>query len=375
MQFRSTQLNGCLRICRTSAVASGILALSVLVLPSAASAKLRVVPFTKAGNWNVQAIYDGAKNRFSHCSASATYRSGTKVGLIAYSSGEWKLQFYKRDWPRRPVRTFPAQLLVDGRSVLQGSGSYRGRSAFIGLGRSITRIKALMRGRVMSIRTPNGTSSFRLDGTFRASVQLARCWKAHNRPPATGGAFASNQGAFGGGASKQGGAFGGGGAPAPRAALLPRGRTLELATAYLSSFKRPYSFLTRDKNILKHFPVNWKFQNGVIGGMKVYQNTGTGAEAMLQRLLAQQVARCKGRSATDREKVLRLKSGRKVHRARAICEASTNSIITAHYRVMRLRDRMLMVVMHVGVKGASGRSNSPLPPGGGEDRLPGPNEL
>ena len=370
----STQLNRRRRNGRMMAAAGGIFAVTVLILPSVASAKLRVVPFAKAGDWNVQAIYDRSQNLFSHCSATATYRSGTKVGFIAYRNGQWNLRFHKRDWPKRAVTKFPAQLLVDGRTVLKGDGYYRGHSAFIGLGRSIDRIKALMRGRVMSIRTPNGTSSFRLDGTFRATIQLARCWKAHIRRAPSSGAFASNQGAFGGGPKKQGGAFGGG-VPSSPAALLPRGRTLELATAYLSGLKRPYSFLTRDKNILRHFPVNWQFQNGVVGGMKVYRNANTPAETVLQRLLAQQVARCKGRSATDRKGVLRLKSGRKVHRAKAICEVSANRIITANYRVMKLQARMLMVVMHVGVKSTGQNPSSTLPPGDGQRRLPGPNEL
>lgn len=376
MHWPSNQFVGPVRYSRMMAASVLTAAMFVAAASPVAAQKVRVVNFAKSGNWNVQAIYDRARQVFSHCSASATYRSGTKVSLIAYAGGDWKLQFYKRDWPKRPVTKFPARLVVDGKVVLRGAGNFRGRSAFIALGRSSKRVIALMRGRVMSIRTPSGTSSFRLDGTFRATVQLARCWKVHTNRPPSSGAFASNQGAFGS-APQQGGAFGA--TPrSSRGAVLPRGRTLELATAYLSKSKRPYSFLTRDKNVLKHFPVNWKFENGVIGGMKVYRNSGTGAEAVLQRMLAQQAANCKGRSATDRESVLRLKNGRRVYRARGVCEAKASSIIDIRYRVMELNAGMVMVVMHMGLKGVdSDRSGTPLSGGGRTEqrRLPGPNDL
>ncbi len=328
------------------------------------NAKVRVVPFAKSGSWSVNAIYDRA-GPFNHCSASATYRSGTRVALIAYATGVWKLQFYKRNWPVREEARFPARLVVDGKTVLTGNGKFKGRSAFIDIGRSSKRVIALMRGRVMSIHTPSGTSSFRLDGTFKATVQLAKCWKANNRAP-SGNAFSNNQsGAFGNNATRPGRSAFGDFRPKIKSGtqVMTRGQTLDLATTYLSGLKRPYSLLPRNKNVLKHFPVNWRFENGVLGGMKVYTRTPTSSVAMLQRLLAQQAAKCKGRSATEREDALVLKSGRKVQRARGICELKSGSVLDLRYRVTELGSRMLMVVMHVGAKRVGGPSSSGRKPG------------
>ncbi|MGI9410409.1 MAG: hypothetical protein ACR2OV_10080 [Hyphomicrobiaceae bacterium] len=144
---------------------------------------------------------------------------------------------------------------------------------------------------------------------------------------------------------------------------MSRGQTLDLATTYLSGLKRPYSLLPRNKNILKHFPVNWRFQNGVLGGMKVYTRTPTSSEVMLQRMLAQQAAKCKGRSATERENALVLKSGRRVQRARGICELKSGSVLDLRYRVTELGSKMLMVVMHVGAKNLAGSGSANRKPG------------
>ena len=227
-----------------------------------------------------------SRGPFDHCSATAKYRSGTQISLIAYATGNWNLQFYKREWQQRKRQNFPARLIVDGRTVFRGNGYFKGRSAFVYLGRSGKRVSALMRGRVMTVETSSGTSSFRLDGTFKAATLVSQCWKRHRRNGRNNGVVANNRGnrgAFGGNTGQGAfggnpGAFGSGPANNSQARVLARAATLELATTFLSKFKRPYSIMSRNQNVLKSFPVNWRFDNGLIGGMKVYRNTSTSAE-------------------------------------------------------------------------------------------------
>ncbi len=331
-----------------------------------AQGRAKVVAFSKSGGWQINAIYS-QNGAFNHCSASATYRSGTRVAFIVYASGLWRLQFYKKAWPKRPETRFPASLEVDGRRVLSGRGFFRGRSAFIDLGKTSKRVFALMKGRVMTIRSPSGTSSFRLDGTYKATFQVARCWKAMRKRG--GDAFAgNNQGAFGNGAS---GAFGGRAGTSPGSArLLSRAQTLDLATSYLSATQRPYTFLPAAKNLLKGYPVNWTFTDGKIGGMKVYTNTAVDPARVLKRLLASQAENCNGRNATEPEPPLRLKkSGRLVHRARGICQSAGGSVQQIKYRVSRLRNKVLMIVVHVD-RNSLPESGQPT-----EQRAPKPNEL
>jgi hypothetical protein len=356
-----------------------ILGLSVLaasfpfaVHVAPAQAKVRVVPYAKAGVWHVRAVFS-ARGPFDHCSANAKYKSGTRVSIIAYKSGNWRLWFAHPSWPDRGLTTFPATLQVDGRTVLTRTGNFKRRNAYIDLGSDINRVKALMRGRQMAVISPSGTSRFSLNGSFRATVTAAKCWKSNYTAPSSGGAFGaannSGRGAFGGGA------FGG---TAPRktpANQLNRANTLELATQYLAKSKQPYAILPANKNTLKHFPVNWKYSRGGIGGMRVFKNTSVSVEKLVSVLLADQAKLCKGRNASQRDG-LRTVQGRQMIRAKGVCETSKGAVLDITYKVAELGQRMVMMVMEVNAKRPGGHAGGNSSSGGtGPIRMPGPQEL
>ncbi len=191
----------------------------------------------------------------------------------------------------------------------------------------------------MTVISPSGTSRFSLNGTFRATVTVAKCWKSNYTAPSSGGAFASannsGRGAFGGGA------FGG---IAPRktpANQRTRANTLELATQYLAKSKQPYAILPANKNTLKHFPVNWKYSRGGIGGMRVFKNTSVSVEKLLSVLLADQAKLCKGRNASQRNG-LRTVQGRQMIRAKGVCETSKGAVLDITYKVAELGQRMVI---------------------------------
>ena len=343
-----------------------------VTVPAVATAKVRVVPYVKSGNWDVRAVYS-ANGAFNHCSGTARYQSGTRVSIIVYANTNWRLWFSHTSWPSRPKSTFPATVRVDGRTVLNQQGYFTGKNAYVNLGREVSRVRALMRGQSMSISTPAGTSKFRLTGTNRATQQIARCWKAHYQrtSPNAGGAF-------GGSVSRapSSGAFGGGAAPQRKSNQLTRGATLEIAAEYLSKASQAYSILPKTKSPLKHFPVNWRMQDGSIGGMRVFQNTSASVDNLLGVLLSDQAKNCKGRNASQREpsKLIR---NRRIARARGVCETSSGTVVTTSYKVAELGRRMIMIVMEVG--SAGGKSNrQPKGRSTGKDDaiyIPGPKEL
>lgn len=343
-------------------------------IPAIATAEVKVVPYTKSGNWNVRAVFS-ANGAFNHCSGTAQYQSGTRVSIIVYANTNWRLWFAHSSWPSRPRSTFASTVRVDGRVVLNRQGVFTGRNAYVDLGRDVSRVRALMRGQSMAISTPAGTSRFKLTGTNRATQAIARCWKANNlrTHPNSGGAFGGN--AVSGGAS---GAFGGG-TTARRSGSnqLPRGATMEIATEYLSKAPQSYSILPKDKSPLKHFPVNWKMQDGSIGGMRVFSNTSASVDKLLGVLLSDQAKNCKGRNATEREPS-KLVRDRRIARARGVCETSTGSVLNVSYKVAELGRRMIMIVMEVkttagGVNSGTGQKRSR----GKDDAIyiPGPSEL
>jgi len=343
---------------RAAAAASVLTLVLNLGMAMPAGAQVKTFKFGTAGNWKVLAVY--TRNRvFSHCTAQARYKNGMKIFLIAYANQVWSLQFHRPDWPRRDGQQFPVTLKVDGRTVMTTDGKFRGRSAFISLGSSSKRVRAIMRGRVMAVVSPSGTSRFKLTGTNRAARMVGRCWKRHQTIATSrnDGAFGAppggnNQGAFGAppsGSAKPPGAF-----RAPRQsppttrrrksrALLTREQTMKLAIRYLSGVKAPYEILASDRNVFRNFPVNWRYETGRLGGMMVLKESRFNAEMGLQSLLRDHAKWCKGRSQVDR-KPTRGVAGAKVARARGLCRTQ-GKVIGYDYSVAELKGRRVMLII------------------------------
>lgn len=360
-------------------VASALLPPFALIAdPSAAVSQtnMKVSDFSKSGHWSIVSVRNGTT--FSHCSAGARYKSGTRVGIVALANGQWRLSFYHQDWPERTGQKFNAKLMVDGREVLSTTGQFNKKSALIDLGTSSDRIKALMRGKVMSVQTPSGNSSFRLDGSNAATGEVARCWTAFARNTAQGGsgggAFgAPSSGAPSGGAfgAPPAGAFGGTSGNASANTKLSRGDTMELATRYLGNSAVPYEILPAERNIMRHFPVNWRYRNGALGGMMALRGVAQSTDDMLGRLLAEQTGLCKGQNANQRDPAT-TREGRTLSRGASVCSTGT-SVIRKAFTVWKSADNLMLIVMEAGEQkqqSAPGPGLAPATPSG-----PKPNEI
>lgn len=394
-------------------------AMMVSAVGGAQADNLRTEKFSRAGSWNISALYDGA--RFISCYANVRYRSGISVTILAYTSGTWKLQFYKESWQKRPVSKFRVQLDVDGNTIIDDMGEYRGRSVFVTLGQSASNVRAIMRGRIMTIRSESGSSSFRLTGTNRASRAVARCWTEHKERQRYGnnGAFNapplqkrnpanSNDGAFGNQGSRapnnsapnNDGAFGKQGNSAPtndgafgrqpinnnnsgnsndgafgnqstynskrapnisRATnVLSRASTMDYATRYLTRMARGYQILPASQNVFRHFPVNWKYNNGRVGAMMVLNAANPDVEKGIRILLGDQAKNCTGRSAT---RVLATTGapGRRIARASGVCE-SAKSVISLQYIAVELKGARMALIVEASSRSASQARPQPSNP-------------
>lgn len=318
---------------------------------------MRTQKFAQAGNWRIQSVTN-ASGTFNHCSARVTYRSGMQVFLIAFNNGVWSIQFFRKDWPKRKLQYFPVTLQIDGRTVMKTRGKFRGRSAFVELGTSARRVRAFMKGRVMSVISPSGVSKFKLTGTFRAAKSVARCWDRY-REVATArrndGAFGSaprrGEGAFGTPRPPNDGAFGGGStAPERKArpeqgrAQLGRDKTMRLARRYLTASQKSYEILPGNKNVFKNFPVNWRYESGQLGGMMILQSSRFDAESGLNSLIGDQRKWCKGSNAFER-RATQGAAGRRLSRARGICRMEGKRTVVYDYSVAELSNKRIMMII------------------------------
>ncbi|MGF1651472.1 MAG: hypothetical protein ACFCUN_13595 [Hyphomicrobiaceae bacterium] len=287
--------------------------------------------FGSSGNWLIQAAT--ISGQFNHCEAVASYQSGTRVGIIARANGDWILRFWSANFPNRSEQEFPVILLVDNRTVLNGNGLFSGQDVFITLGQSLDRIQAIMRGRVMTIRTNQGADSFSLRGTNAATQMVARCFVSWSQraPVASGG-----------------GAFGPGRTPNQSAATgqrkLDRAETMEYAVRYLAGATERYEILAADRNIFTHFPVNWRYANGVVGGLMVLARSDLAAVAGLDRLLADHTTTCRGRNAIERRPISQSDSGLKIAIANGACEDG-GKVTTSTYSAIELGNQMIALVV------------------------------
>ena len=383
---------------------STIVFASGLGLAAANAQGLKTYQFAKAGSWSIKTLYN--KQNFVSCYARVRYRSGINLSLIAYASGQWSLQFYRDDWPKREVSQFPATLEVDNKVISRGNATYRGRSVFVSIGRDADRVRALMRGRVMTIRSQSGVSSFKLTGSFKAAQQVAECWTQQRRK-ANSGAFANNApgngGAFGNGGrgndnsgafnapprNNNGGAFGapGGGngqqarrpnngLPGNRQNVMSRGGTMEYAARYLARSPQRYEILPTSENVFRNFPVNWRYESGRVGGMMVVAVGRPDAEKGIALLLSDQTKLCEGRSATERKPTTG-EVGRRVAKASGICQGRSGVSKLDYFAVEFGANRMALIVeMSKSSQDNAGRSNGFRPYGSNPmQRIPGPNEL
>ena len=265
----------------------------------------------------------------------------------------WSLQFYHSAWPKRSGKT-PVLLRVDNRDILRTRARFLKRSVFVELGPSVDRVKALMRGRRLTVVTGSGRSAFSLKGSSGATVRVARCVKAYYRS-GTGAFAGNNSGAFGSAPSQSSGAFA---TPSSKSKSrkLGRAQTLEIALKYLNGNKLNYKILPASANYFKNFPVNWSYGPKSYGGMMVIRNSSKTGTQQLGGLLGDQARLCTDKSAVERKPIQRMKKTT-IHRASGAC--STNGQVYALRYLVIESNSAPTVIMIVEMIHSSDSKKSP----------------
>lgn len=296
------------------------------VLP--ASADTRSVHYTTVAGWTVKAVYKKPTNRFSFCTAATQYRDLTYFFITVNFKGEWSLSLFNKNWPADKKGTVPVTLVIDSVVVDRTAATWIKNGAFINFGTATDKVVALMRGRALAVRTPQGTSRFALDGSYKAALAALECWRLH----------ADGQGgAFGPSPPQTAGAFGGtspsavSSEEAGKPQVLSRAKTLEVAVTYLGETGVPYKILPEQDNLFDNLPVNWTYGEGSIGGMLLLSGTGLSGEQLLISLLQDQAGFCTGKSGTNRLPV-RTTNDATHYSATGACE-NQNGAFSVKYKI------------------------------------------
>ncbi len=154
----------------------------------------------KIGNWDGGAFTNDSTGAFSHCAASARYKSGITLLFSVTGDGVWSMGFSSPTWQLTANTTYPVRYRVDEGEYIQGTAlAKNAQLAQVFLPRNDSLFAAFRFGGMLRVEAERQTLSFRLTDTSELLSTLLRCARDHN------GARPNNP-------------FGSGTSPAPRPA-------------------------------------------------------------------------------------------------------------------------------------------------------------
>jgi hypothetical protein len=152
------------------------LALAVAVTGFASQADAVTVRTFKAGSWDASVHADEAGN-FTHCTASADYKSGVTVIFSISKSFRWIVAFSHPNWKHEVGDTYPVAFTVDSMKPLRDRATaYTTSAVRIELADSAELFRRFRQGKVLRVATARKTVfEFNLTGTNEMLAVLLDC--------------------------------------------------------------------------------------------------------------------------------------------------------------------------------------------------------
>lgn len=197
------------------AAAAGI-ALGTAAASSAEIAKLRI------GNWQGGAFSNDQNGTFSHCAASARYKSGITLVFSVSNDRVWSMGFSSSTWNLNRGSSYPVRYWVDSGEVLSGTAYAKtDKLAQVILPANSSLFGAFRQGQMLRVAAEHQTLAFRLTDTSDLLNTLLQCSRDYGNYRRGGGnPFGS------GSAPAPSNPFGGGTAPRPAPADKKTGETI-----------------------------------------------------------------------------------------------------------------------------------------------------
>ena len=155
------------------------IAAGVLVLGAPAAQAKQMYGF-KSGVWQGGAYSSNKTGNFSHCAASARYKSGITLVFSVNRSYQWKMSFAKSSWNLRKGNAYPIVYRVDRARVFKGKAlAINPKMAIAPLpGKGLFR--QMRRGKQLFVKTRKDVLAFSLNGSSRMLSRLVKCVKRNN---------------------------------------------------------------------------------------------------------------------------------------------------------------------------------------------------
>ena len=290
-------------------------AFAAAAFSAAGPAEARSIRSFKINNWDGGVyVYDDS-NKFSHCAASAKYKSGITLYFSVNNKIEWAMAFSNPSWKLTKGNTYPVSYKVDSGQIHSGTGrALNPQLVQIPLPDTVSRFNEFRYGGLLAVAAGGEVVKFSLTDTSRMLSRLLECAKEYRSARAPGGSgerlFSEGasgaptppaergESARGDGGSASASASGGGG-DSPTADSRVEATTVAtnvLATAGVANFRfmapseTPASFKGHD--------AVWKADN-MVGTMRVLAGSrARSLDAIRSGLIASDATNCKGKFAS-----------------------------------------------------------------------------
>ena len=136
------------------------------------------------GNWLLGAYSDDATGAFSHCAASATYKSGIVMLLAVHKNYSWSMGFSNPAWSLNPGNQYPISFTVDRVPTLSARAiALSSNQVGVPLADSVTLFNIFRHGRLLTVFGGNQTFQFVLTDTSFLLPALLRCVRSYAPAP------------------------------------------------------------------------------------------------------------------------------------------------------------------------------------------------
>jgi len=160
-------------------------ALALQLTPQPAAAK-QIEPL-KVGNWKGGAYSNNNTGRFSHCAASAKYKSGITLLFSVTRDRKWSMGFSKKSWSLQKGKRFPVKFKVDEGEILSGTAIARTDIlAQVFLPANGAAFRQFRNGRLLQVAAAKDILKFKLTDADRMLTALVNCAKQHRQFESSG---------------------------------------------------------------------------------------------------------------------------------------------------------------------------------------------
>ncbi|WP_321344111.1 hypothetical protein [Breoghania sp.] len=162
-------------------VLAGLVALGLAGFITLNSAQAEQISKFKIGNWEGGAYTHTQTGEFSHCAASASYRSGITLVFSIHRDLNWAFGLVNKNWKLEVGKTYPVRYWVDRGRDYSGTAEVISESQVkVPLPGDDRLFAAVRRGRQLTVLAANDEMKFTLTTTNRMLSRLfdcARSWR------------------------------------------------------------------------------------------------------------------------------------------------------------------------------------------------------